>query len=76
MPWLGSPEQYNYAKLVLIPSVCGEAYSRTTVETQLLKINLLVSDDAGLKFSVKDKKLRIKKFRDSKEWIKKVKAFI
>ena len=76
MPWLSSPMQYSYAKLVLIPSICGEAYCRTAIETQLLKINLLVSDDAGLKYSVRNKKLRIKNFRNPKEWIKKINALI
>ena len=76
MPWESSPNQYSYAKLVLIPSVCGEAYSRTAVETQLLKIKLLVSDDAGLKYSVKNKKIRIKNFRSEKSWIKRIKEII
>ena len=73
MPWQGSPKQYRYAKLVLIPSICGEAYSRTAVETQLLKINLLVSDDAGLKYTVKNKRFRIKNFKNYHSWIKKIK---
>tara|TARA_A100001015_G_scaffold267492_1_gene317562 strand:+ start:374 stop:1390 length:1017 start_codon:yes stop_codon:yes gene_type:complete len=76
LPWISSPNQYSYAKLVLIPSVCGEAYSRTAVEAQLLKIKLLVSDDAGLKYSVKNKKIRIKNFKNEKSWIKKIKEII
>ena len=40
------------------------------------KENLLVSDDAGLKYSVKNKKIRIKNFKNEKSWIKKIKEII
>lgn len=72
MPWQNHIKQYTYAKIVLIPSICGEAFSRTAKECQILKIKLLVSDNAGLKYSVKNKNLRIIDYKNPDEWVRRL----
>ena len=68
LPWRVFPLQYKDAKLVLIPSICGEAFSRTAKECQLLKLDFLASNNAGLKFSVKKKKNLVDNYKKVSEW--------
>ena len=72
MPWQNNINQYKFAKMVLVPSLCGEAFSRTAKECQILKIKLLVSDHAGLKYSVKNKNMRIANFKSPEDWVRKI----
>ena len=76
MPWEIFPNQYKNAKLVLIPSICGEAFSRTAKECQLLGINFLASNNAGLKYSVKNKKNLVNDYKNLKIWVEKIEKIL
>jgi glycosyltransferase involved in cell wall biosynthesis len=54
MPWVRSCEDaYKFAKIVIVPSICQEAYGRVAAESLALDIPCLVRDIGGLPEAVK-----------------------
>jgi glycosyltransferase involved in cell wall biosynthesis len=54
MPWVRSCEDaYKFAKIVIAPSICQEAYGRVAAESLALDIPCLVNDIGGLPEAVK-----------------------
>lgn len=49
MPWAQNPTNaYKYAKVVVVPSICLEAYGRVAAESLILNIPCLVNNIGGL----------------------------
>lgn len=70
LPWSSDPvEVYRYAKLVIVPSICEEAFGRVASEAIALNIQVLVSRVGGLPEAVNEKEEHIvNNFNDVVEW--------
>jgi len=78
MPWQSKEVNiYKYAKLVIVPSICEEAYGRVSREAYLLNIPVLVSNIGGLPESVDEKKeFIVDDYKNIEEWRKKIENII
>ena len=78
MPWQKSKaEIYNKALVVIVPSICQEAFGRVSREAFLLGIPVLVSNVGGLPESVNYKSESIiNKYTQVHEWVKRIKEFL
>ena len=74
MPWsTDNSIPFQYAKLIIVPSLWNEAFGRVSVEAQSLNIPVLVSNRGGLPETVKfNKKYIVEDFFDAKQWVKKI----
>lgn len=77
-PWMiDSSDVFQYAKLVLVPSIWYEAYGRVSREAFLLKIPVLVSNIGGLPESVDyEKKYIVENYKDIKAWVRAIENII
>jgi glycosyltransferase involved in cell wall biosynthesis len=78
MPWQKrSVDIYKYAKVVLIPSRCYEAFSRVALEARALGIPLVGSMRGGIPEAVGDaKECLVKNIENYSDWIKKLKLYV
>jgi len=74
MPWQKREvDIYKYAKLVIVPSICEEAYGRVSREAYILNVPVLVSNIGGLPESVNNNSnFIVNDFKNFKEWIKRI----
>jgi len=77
MPWQKKEvDIYKYAKLVIVPSVCEEAYGRVSREAFILDIPVLVSNIGGLPESVDNKNgCIVDDYKNIKKWKMKIEKF-
>lgn len=78
MPWQKREvDIYKYAKSVIVPSICEEAYGRVSREAYLLDIPVLVSNIGGLPESVDEKKeFIVNDYKNIDEWREKIEKLI
>ena len=71
MPWQNSVYNiFNTAKLILIPSQCGEGYSRISKETTLLGIPVLGSNHGGIPEALDfDEDMLVNDYKNKKAWL-------
>lgn len=77
-PWTQDPlETYAMAKVVIVPSLCQEAYGRVAREAFLLGIPTLVSQTGGLPEAVdgKDDYL-VQEFTQPGAWVKRLRSLL
>jgi glycosyltransferase involved in cell wall biosynthesis len=71
MPWQNSVYNiYNTAKLILIPSQCGEGYARISKESTLLGIPVLGSNHGGIPETLNyDEEMLVNDYTNKKAWL-------
>ncbi|MCG7531143.1 glycosyltransferase [Psychrobium sp. MM17-31] len=74
MPWVRSPEHaFKYAKLVVMPSICQEAYGRVAAESLALGIPCVVNNIGGLPEAVNyEEPLVARSYQDFKVKVRKI----
>ena len=78
MPWQKrSVDVYKYAKIVLVPSRCHEAFCRVAFESKALGIPVVGSKRGGIPEAVEwDKKCLVEKIEDIEEWVRKMNNYL
>lgn len=77
MPWQPkSVDVYKYAKIVLVPSRCHEAFARTIIEAQILDIPVLCSNKGGNIEAIDNIDHIINNLENIDEWRKKIENLI
>ena len=78
MPWQKREvDIYKYAKLVIVPSICEEAYGRVSREAYILDIPVLVSNIGGLPESVDEKEeLLVNDYLNTNKWVNAIKGLL
>ncbi|PCJ63275.1 MAG: hypothetical protein COA79_00270 [Planctomycetota bacterium] len=74
MAWESDPKKvYQYADLVIVPSIWLEAFGRVSIEAQALNIPVLVSNRGGLPETIDhDSKYIIDDYKNPVEWAKRI----
>lgn len=73
-PWVKDvSDAYKYAQLVIMPSQWEETFGRVARESYILKIPILVSNNAGLPEAVfHDKKCLVDDYKNPNAWVEKI----
>lgn len=78
MPWQKREvDIYKYAKIVIVPSICEEAYGRVSREAYVLDLPVLVSNIGGLPETVDEKReFIVEDYMNTKSWRMKIENII
>ncbi len=63
---------YAKTNMLIVPSVCKEAYSRVVIEAEILKIPVIASNVGGITEAIGDKNRLVIDYKNIKAWLNKI----
>lgn len=65
-------ELFEIAKIVIVPTICNEAFGRIPIEAKFFGIPCITSNKGGLPEANSNKQLIVKNIKDINDWIQKI----
>lgn len=72
MPWQTPDMVYRHARIVMVPSRWAEAFSRTVLEAQILKIPVVASSRGGIPEAIDDPTMLVDDIEDVSAWVHRI----